>query len=205
MPKYCSTCNAIVESGILYSYSYDVTWTDELQNNGTAVYLCKCLNCEHPILYQEDFYNIEEHYFPSNNVQLFPDIENVALKNAPEIVTNPYKEAFKCYRVQAYEASTIMCRKSIEAICKDKGETKGNLADKLKNLKEKKLLEDTFFNWANELRLIGNDGAHSHDLIVTKQDAKDALDFLDSLISYLYHLVDKYNELKLRRTKTASS
>lgn len=94
-----------------------------------------------------------------------------------------------------------MCRKAIEAICKDKGESTGTLAIRLKKLNEKKLLENTFYNWANELRLIGNDGAHSHELIINQKDAKDSLDFLDSLITYLYHLVDKYEKLKLRRTK----
>jgi len=92
-----------------------------------------------------------------------------------------------------------MCRKSIEAICADKGETKGNLAEKLRKLKEKKVLENTLYNWANELRLIGNDGAHSHDQIVTHQDSKDSLDFLDALITYLYHLIDQYNQVKIRR------
>jgi len=51
------------------------------------------------------------------------------------------------------------------------------------------------------LRLIGNDGAHSHDQVVTQLDAKDSMDFFDALITYLYHLVDQYNKLKSRRTK----
>lgn len=200
-PNYCPNCNAIVETGVLFTYTFDVTYTDELINQGTGITLSKCLNCDRPILYQEDFHNIEEHCFSQNKIQLYPDVENVALKKAPEIVINPYKEAFKCYRVQAYEACVIMCRKGIEAICKDKGEDKGNLNAKLNKLRDRKILEETLFNWANELRVIGNDGAHSHDQIVTQQDAKDSLDFFDALITYQYHLVDQYNKLKERRKK----
>lgn len=95
-----------------------------------------------------------------------------------------------------------MCRKGIEAICIDKGEIKGNLITKLKNLKEKGILEGTLHGWTNELRLIGNDGAHSHEQIVTQQDAQDASDFFDALITYLYHLISQYEELKNRRNKT---
>lgn len=201
VPNYCPACNSIVETGVIFSYTYDVMHTDELQNEGTAILLSKCLNCERPILTEEHFQNIEEHSWSNNKIQLYPLIDNIALKNAPEIVINPYKEATKCYRAQAYEACVIMCRKGIEAICEDKGETKGNLAEKLRKLKEKKVLEDTLYNWTNELRLIGNDGAHSHNQIVTQQDAKDSLDFFDALITYLYHLVDQYNKLKARRNK----
>lgn len=200
-PNYCPNCNSIVETGIIFEYAYNVTYTDELQNNGTALILSKCLNCDSPFLTEEEFQNIEEFSWTNNKVQLYPITDNIALKNAPDIVTNPYKEAQKCYRAQAYEACVIMCRKGIEAICTDKGEVKGNLADKLKKLKEKSVLEETIYNWSNELRLIGNDGAHSHEKIIDQQDAKDSIDFFDALITYLYHLVDQYNKLKARRTK----
>jgi hypothetical protein len=200
-PNYCPTCNAIVETGVIFSYSYNVTHTDELQSEGIEIELSKCLNCESPILIEEQFQSIEDHTWTNHKVQLFPLTDNLALKNAPEIVIGPYKEASKCYRAQAYDACVIMCRKGIEAICIDKGETKGNLAQRLKNLKDKRILEDTLYNWTNELRLIGNDGAHSHDQIVTQLDAKDSMDFFDALITYLYHLVDQYNKLKSRRNK----
>lgn len=200
-PSYCPGCNSIVETGVIFTYVYNVSFTDELQNEGTEVILSKCLNCHGPILSEEQFQNIEEHSWINSKVQLYPVSDNLALKNAPEIVINPYKEATKCYRAQAYDACVIMCRKGIEAICKDKGEVKGNLAEKLKSLKDKSVLESTLYSWANELRLIGNDGAHSHDQIVTQQDAKDSLDFFDALITYLYHLVDQYDKLKARRVK----
>lgn len=200
IPNYCPECNSIVETGVLFAYTFDVTHTDELQNQGTSVVLSMCLNCEKPILFQEDFQNIEDYYNTSNKIQLYPNQDNIALKNAPDIVNNPFKEAMKCYRAQAYEACAIMCRKGIEAICQDKGQVSGNLAQKLRNLKEAHVLEETFFNWANELRGIGNDGAHSHNQSVLQQDAKDALDFFEALITYLYHLVDQYEQLKQRRS-----
>lgn len=197
--NYCPTCNSIVEIGILFSYTYDVIYIDELHNNGKAVILGKCLNCNTPFLSEEYFENIEDYYSANDQIQLFPSTDNVALKNAPDIVISPYKEAQKCFRAQAYEACVIMCRKGIEAICTYNGETNGNLSNKLRRLKDKHLLEETFYNWSNELRLIGNDGAHSHDKKIDKQDAKDAIDFFDALITYLFHLVDQYNNLKERR------
>lgn len=198
-PNYCPSCNSIVETAVVFTYTLNVNYTNELQNQGQEVILSKCLNCERPILIEEEFVNIEEHSWVSSSTQLYPNADNVALKNAPEMVIKPYAEAYKCYRVQAYEACVIMCRKGIEAICKDKGQSKGNLASKLLGLRSTQILDDTLYNWANELRLIGNDGAHSHDLVVTQQDAKDSIEFFDALITYLYHLVNQYNQLTSRR------
>lgn len=199
LPNYCPDCNSVVETGVLFTYSYDVRHIDELHQEGTSVVLCKCLNCEKPILFQEHYQDIEGYSNTWDKIQLYPDKESIALKNAPEIVNNPFREAVKCYRAQAYDACAIMCRKGIEAICEDKGEAKGPLAQRIKNLKDKNVLENTFYNWTNELRIIGNDGAHSHNQKIDKQDAKDSLDFFEALITYLYHLVDQYDKLKVRR------
>jgi hypothetical protein len=199
--QFCPDCNSIVETEVIFEYGHHIEHTEELRCEGTIVKLAKCLNCENPILLSEDFIEIEDHYFPQGKIQLYPDKEFDFVGNAPNTIIKPYREAIKCYKANAYEACVIMCRKGIEAICYDKGETKGNLINKLKNLKSKGLLEDTFFNWSNELREIGNVGAHSHDTEINKQDAKDTLEFFEALILYLYHLVDKYNEFIKRRNE----
>ena len=201
--QFCPDCNAIVEAEIVFKYAYNVENKYELQCEGTFVYLAKCLNCEKPILLCEDFTEIEGIYYPQEKFQLFPDKESSFVANAPEIILKPYREAIKCYRTTAYEACVIMCRKGIEAICHNKGEKNGVLNTKLKKLKDKGILSDTFYEWSNELREIGNIGAHSHDIEIVKQDAKDILEFFEALILYLYHLVDKYEEYLKRKTKNS--
>lgn len=199
--RFCSQCNSIVETEVIFKYHIEEHNNEDLQGDGLLVKLSKCLRCKNPFLSEVSYNYVEEHIWENSNIQLFPNTENEAIKNCPKIVFNPYKEALKCYRAHAYDACVLMCRKGIEAICIDKGEEKGNLQTKLKNLKDKGILEGTLFKWTDELRLIGNDGAHSHQQIVTQQDAKDALDFFNALITYLYHLVIQYNELINRRQK----
>ncbi|WP_339141512.1 DUF4145 domain-containing protein [Croceitalea sp. MTPC5] len=174
---------------------------EELHGHSTEILLSKCLNCGNPFLKEHDYQIIDGNSYLTNETQFFPDREKPFAKNCPKIVINPYQEAIKCYRANAYDACAIMCRKGIEAICIDKGEKKGKLVSRLENLNSKGILENTLFDWANELRLIGNDGAHSHDLSVGQEDAKDSLDFFEALITYLYHLVNQYQELKKRRNK----
>lgn len=199
--KFCTQCNSIVETEVIFKYHKEEHHNEDLQGGGLLVKLSSCIRCKNPFLSEISYNYIEDHSWESSNIQLYPNTENEAIKNCPEIVILPYQEAIKCFRVHAYDACAIMCRKGIEAICIDKGEEKGNLVTKLRNLKQKGILEGTLFKWTDELRLIGNDGAHSHEQIVTQQDAKDALDFFDALITYMYHLVSQYDELVNRRNK----
>ncbi len=51
-------------------------------------------------------------------------------------------------------------RGTLEAITVDKGETTGGLADRLKKLAASGVLQPTLVDWAKEVRLVGNAGAH---------------------------------------------
>lgn len=199
--KFCPNCNSIIETELIFSYDIENHCNEDLRGWGDTIDLFKCLRCKSPFLNEREYEYIEGEYYETSNIQLFPKIENEAIKNCPKIVISPYKEALKCYQAHAYEATVIMCRKGIEAICFDKGQERGNLITKLKNLKDNQVLEGTLYKWTDELRLIGNDGAHSHNQIVTQQDAKDVIDFFEALITYLYHLVEQYDSLVKRRNK----
>ncbi|NLC93668.1 MAG: hypothetical protein GX677_09460 [Treponema sp.] len=126
--NFCPTCNSMVETTIIHTYNSENNMDESLHGNITEVLLSKCLNCQNPLLKKRYFQIFGGEYYLQNELQLFPNTENKAIKNCPEIVIKPYKEALKCYRAHAYDACVIMCRKGIEAICIDKGEIKGALA-----------------------------------------------------------------------------
>ena len=200
--QYCQKCNHLTETEVVATYFLKSEIIAELQAEGTEIILLKCKNCNNPILCEEDFIQIEEHHYSQGSTQLYPKKELTNLKKAPKIIQKPYKEAVKCYEVGAYEACVIMVRKTIEAICYDKGITKGNLMNKIKKLSQDKLLDETFVTWADLLRVIGNEGAHQiEDSKITKDDASDSLEFLEALILYEFHLVNKYQQIKKRKTK----
>ena len=90
-----------------------------------------------------------------------------------------------------------MARRTLEAITVDKGETTGILADRLKNLAAKGALVQTLADWAKEVRLVGNLGAHFDPIKnVSKDDAEQLVTFVRELLKYLYELPA---ELKRRR------
>lgn len=200
---FCPDCNSIVETNIIHQYSFDISQTYEYVFQGTRSILSSCINCERPFLFKQDYHDIEGEFNGHELIQLYPDKDSEFIPNAPKTVLRSYKESQKCFQANAYDACVVMCRKGIEAICIDKGEKKGNLITKLKNLKDKGILENTFYDWSNKLREVGNYGAHSHEHEISKQEAKDTLDFFEVLITYLYHLVDKYNKFSERLENNA--
>jgi len=80
-----------------------------------------------------------------------------------------------------------MSRRTLEAITVEKGEDSGTLAKRIENLKIKGILDKNLADWATEIRLIGNAGAHFDPINeVAKEDANQIIMFIDELIKYVY-------------------
>src|SRR5690606_26312472 len=108
-------------------------------------------------------------------------------------------EAVKCEKAKAAIATVVMVRRSLEAVCKDFVPGTKSVFDGLKQMKEKGFISDDLLEWSEELRFLGNKGAHATEEKITLNDAHDALDFLQSIMEILYHLRPRFNDLKARR------
>ena len=94
-----------------------------------------------------------------------------------------------------------MARRTLEAIAVDKGELKGSLAEWLRALGVKGVLHPTLSEWAKEVRLVGNTGAHFDPIQqVSSEDAQQLINFVRELLRYLYELPA---ELARRRSPSA--
>jgi hypothetical protein len=68
-------------------------------------------------------------------------------------------------------------------------------------MKEKGLISEELSQWGDELRFIGNIGAHPTDDVVTELDSKEALEFLEAIVETIYHLRPKFQAMRLRRAR----
>jgi hypothetical protein len=121
------------------------------------------------------------------------------LRGVPDSITRGHGEALRCFQSNAYTAAAMMCRRTLEAVCQDKQATKGNLAAKLKILQETGVIDARLYEWADALRLVGNDAAHNVEEFMGKEDAKDGLDFTRAIIEYIYTFTDAFEKFKARR------
>lgn len=121
------------------------------------------------------------HWWPLPQSKLSNDI--------PAEVSNIYYEAVITYYAKAPRATAVMLRRTVEAIVVNLGETKGSLAQRLQNLSDKNILQSSLSDWAKEVRLIGNQGAHYDPANeVTMEDATQLLTFVQELMKYIYEL-----------------
>ena len=111
------------------------------------------------------------------------------------------KEARKCFGAQAYSACAVMCGKAIEVICAEYGTKSKNLAGGLKELKEKGVIDQRLLSWGEALREQRNMGAHAGGGFVSRQDARDVLDFAIAICEYVFVLAQKYEAFQERQAK----
>lgn len=130
------------------------------------------------------------HWWPLPETNLPSDI--------PKEIADVFAEAASALFADCPRASAVMSRRALEAITVDKGEATGTLVNRLSALYAKGILHPTIAEWAKEVRLIGNLGAHFDPMqTVTLEDAKQLLLFVRELLKYLYELPA---ELKRRRS-----
>ena len=83
--------------------------------------------------------------------------------SVPQPIRQAFTEARMCFRAKVLTAAAIMCRKTLEGVCFAEGVKFGTLAAALKKLKESGVVDSRLFEWAEELRTIGNEAARPPD------------------------------------------
>ncbi len=155
----------------------------------------ECRNCHQPVIVIEQEYvgdspSNKRHsgghinyrgffWWPFQGMNLSTDI--------PDNIQKILQEAKITFSSQCYRASAVMSRRTLEAITVDKGEAEGVLAKRIENLISKGILDKNLGEWATEIRLIGNSGAHFDPInSVEKEDANQIILFIEELIKYVY-------------------
>ena len=205
---YCPTCNVQVEANVIAQHvratpkepliSGDPTDTP---HDVTVFSLAECRRCKEVFLTKIDYYEIPgEVSAPQTDlITLYPKSNSFDESLLPAAAARPYKDALGAYQVGLYEPCVIMCRKCLEAICHENGITKGNLKTQLDKLNAKGVIDDKLLSWATGLRLVANDAAHEMDLVVNKDDAKDSVEFIETLFLYVFSLDRRFQEFQKRR------
>lgn len=122
----------------------------------------------------------------------------------PQLIADDLREAFLCHSVNAYRGAAVLARRAVQTICKDKGTTKKELRDQIDELFTKGFVTKDLKDWAHEVRYVGNDAAHPNDKTVSKEDAEDILDLLESFCEVLYVTPAKAEKRKLKRLENAT-
>jgi hypothetical protein len=122
----------------------------------------------------------------------------------PAEIKRLWPQAHSSLQQENWDAAVVIARSALQAALRDYKAEGKSLFDEVSNLAAKGLLPPVMKEWANELRVLGNESAHPEvgKTGPTARDAKDAIEFLDFLIQYLYDLPKQINEYRARKANT---
>lgn len=191
----CDNCSALVQGIPIGSYTKEepMDWAQNVLYS-----LCKCPQCFSPFLIHQELdfkddgecWDVPQKLFPNNVFHINPVI--------PDELRRILIEATICYKSKAYTATALMCRRTLEAFCIVKGVKEKNLDKSIKKLQEQGIINEQLFDWANELRLVGNQAAHNVSNKFSAIDSKDILDFTIAILDFTYSFKDKFDKFKKR-------
>jgi hypothetical protein len=84
-------------------------------------------------------------------------------------------------------------------VCAENGVRERTLVKSLEKMKESQLIDNRLLEWAQELRVLGNEGAHFTGNRVSRVDAEDALALAEAILDYLYVFNAQFKAFKERR------
>jgi len=133
---------------------------------------------------------------------VFPAQHRLSLQ-IPRPLRREWEEARDCFEAKAYTATVVMVRRTLEGTCARQGIKARTLAASLTELKTQGLIDGMLAEWADALRVLGNQGAHYTGKPVRRADAEDSLSFAEALLDHLYVLRQRFEDFKARRNSLA--
>ncbi|MEA5507367.1 DUF4145 domain-containing protein [Halotia wernerae UHCC 0503] len=170
------------------------SYGNELLRTFQEYMFLKCPQCSNPFVISF----IYDNEYRNESVILYPKHNKLINSEIPISIKNAFDEALRCFENGIFTACVIMCRKTIEGICKEHNVENKNLKAQLIVMKEQGLIDQNLFDWADMLRLYGNDAAHDLDVTFCSEDAQDVIDFTYVIIEYVFTYRKKFELLRER-------
>lgn len=128
-------------------------------------------------------------------VDTYPKYISKRHESIPEYIWIDYLEACKCYDVGAFKATVVMCRRMMQNVCLNRGANKKDSEGKRISLRNqiKEAFPEKEYSLsrkiAEEIKYLGDYGAHPQDDgidNVKAEDSKEMLDFAYSILEIAY-------------------
>ena len=129
-----------------------------------------------------------------NNVtEIYPDIKSVD-EGLPLKVKTFLQQAIDS--TFAPSGSVMLCASAVDAMLKEKQYLTGSLYSRINKASKDGLLTSEMATWAHEVRLDANDNRHAdaNAELPTVEDAKNAIEFTETLAEFLFILPSKVKQ-----------
>lgn len=186
----CPHCGTQAHLQMLFNESHK-------QKNGDVVYYVtfRCVPCNKLVFetfrFKQNEYSRDENLASAGWEDKFPTAE-IALTqkfegSVPNDVLADFKEGVVCLHHKCNKAAVSMFRRSLQSALLERGaDAKSDLIDQIKSAT---FLTDDIKDWAHNIRIFGNWGAHPQDDNLKDVDSKlaeETKSFLEEFFNYVY-------------------
>jgi hypothetical protein len=172
--------------------------------------LMECSVCSKPFVVESNspWYNDLDQWDDncwSPAEQILPAVDEAVDAAVPPNVARSYQEARRSLRGQNFMAAALLCRRTIELVCKHFNASGKWLPEKVTDLHTRAIIDHRMRDWSlHVLRYHGNNAAHDDTDEVSPADASDAVEFTKAIIWHLFVFDAAYAEHMNRRVPKQS-
>lgn len=197
-------------------YDYDVSENEVQTEFCEQLFLGTCPRCQRLVVGRSERldYNTELGWETWGDViRVYPKPPKAFISpRIPGSLNISLLEAERCLQAGAFIAACAMLGRALEALCHDAlrdwpeeiGKKPGKyltLGNGIRQLRERKIIDDRLFDWSQSLHAMRNLAAHSTDINADREDVEDLQAFAYAVTEYVYDLTDRYNEFKAREAE----
>lgn len=194
---HCGNKGSLEIMGTYFSTEYEST----VENGKEIVfplirsdwYLLRCPVCEKATLY-EILGEPDLGRWADNCYVRYPS-DNVDYLNVPGEIKSAFEAAKRTIGID-YGICLLSLRRTLEMICKFEGATGKTLDAKITNLVSDKKLPPMIEDILYIIRISGNDGAHADIIHLSESQVRDVMNFVGTIINYLYSMPERVSILK---------
>lgn len=124
----------------------------------------------------------------------------------PPRIEAALSEAINCHAHQCFMACAVMARKTIEALCEEKGASGNNLRERIDDVKGRLAIPDALIGALHELRMFGNDGGHlelKHFENIGSEECEAAIEIVKDILKAVYQFDAITAKFKAFKSKLA--
>lgn len=154
----------------------------------------ECPVCHKPVIISEYTFDAADE-LPEVTIE-FPK-SPIHKDGVPAEIASAFESAVKTKGIDS-AICLLSLRRVLEMICKDKGATGNTLEAKIKYLIDEKTLPDMFDEACWIIRKLGNEAAHADKAKFSGYETEQVIDFLSTIIEYLYSVPARIAKMKDR-------
>jgi hypothetical protein len=202
----CPHCEAKVHLELLHNDHYTGAGRDQFNYLTFRCKPCKKLSVR-VFQSRQNPYSTEQNLTLERWISKFPPVDtqpgHKIIEFVPKEVVDDYTEGLVCLANGAAKAAVSMFRRAIQSAVIEQGADKEQkLSQQIKSVGS---LTKEIKDWAHNIRIFGNWGAHPQDDKLSQVDqalAEEVKDFIEEFMNYVYVLPGKVSAARRRHEKT---